>query len=151
MSYEYKVVPAPTRGRKARGVKTPADRFALALETAINALAAEGWEFQRSETLPAEERHGLAKRTTVDQNMLVFRRPVAAEETTRPEPEVRVKTPAPSEPAAHPGHNTLDRMIEHEIAAARAPRLPSAGEAQEPPDAPIKAPGAHRDQTGTTG
>ena len=45
MTFEYKVVPAPTRGRKIRGVKTPADRFARALEDAKTAWLKEprGW------------------------------------------------------------------------------------------------------------
>ncbi len=38
MSYEYKVVPAPTRGLKAKGVKTAEDRFANALQAAMNKL-----------------------------------------------------------------------------------------------------------------
>ncbi|MEY1555970.1 DUF4177 domain-containing protein [Yoonia sp. R2331] len=77
-SYEYKVVPAPTKGLKAKGVKSVQDRFANALETVMNDLAADGWEYQRTDTLPAEEREGLMGKTTVFQNMLVFRRTVAA-------------------------------------------------------------------------
>ena len=36
--YEYKVVPAPLRGEKARGAKTTPDRFALALTMLMNDL-----------------------------------------------------------------------------------------------------------------
>ncbi|SMH31752.1 DUF4177 domain-containing protein [Maritimibacter sp. HL-12] len=82
MTYEYKVVPAPTRGQKAKGLKTPADRFANALGAVINEMAAEGWEYQRTDTLPAEERHGLTGRSTVFQNMLIFRRVAEAESAT---------------------------------------------------------------------
>ncbi len=139
MMFEYKVVPAPTRGRKIRGVKTPADRFAHALETAINALAEEGWEYLRTDTLPAEERQGLTGRTTVYQNMLVFRRAVeVAEEAATSDPALARK-PGPAValgPAADPAPRAaessgLSSLIENEIAAARAPRLPSAGAAQE--------------------
>ncbi|MDE0983555.1 MAG: DUF4177 domain-containing protein [Yoonia sp.] len=77
--YEYKVVPAPKKGLKAKGVKSAEDRYANALETAMNALGAEGWEYQRSETLPSEERSGLTRRVTTFQNMLVFRRAVAVD------------------------------------------------------------------------
>ncbi|WP_108814706.1 DUF4177 domain-containing protein [Loktanella sp. Alg231-35] len=80
MSYEYKVIPAPARGLKAKGVKTSEDRFANALETAINTLAAKGWEYVRADTLPCEQREGLMGKTTVYQNMLVFRRAKAAKE-----------------------------------------------------------------------
>lgn len=77
--YEYKVVPAPKKGLKAKGIKSAEDRYANALETAMNALGAEGWEYQRSETLPSEERSGLTRRVTTFQNMLVFRRAVAVD------------------------------------------------------------------------
>lgn len=77
--YEYKVVPAPKKGLKAKGVKSAEDRYANALETAMNTLGAEGWEYQRSETLPSEERSGLTRRVTTFQNMLVFRRAVAVD------------------------------------------------------------------------
>lgn len=73
--YEYKVVPAPDRGRKARGVKGPEGRFAHALEVVMNEMGAEGWDYLRAETLPSEERQGLSGKTTVYRNMLVFRRP----------------------------------------------------------------------------
>ncbi|MBQ1202863.1 MAG: DUF4177 domain-containing protein [Loktanella sp.] len=74
MTYEYKVVPAPMRGTKAPGVKTNEDRFALTLETTMNELATDGWEYLRADTLPCEQREGLMSKTTVYQNMLVFRR-----------------------------------------------------------------------------
>lgn len=81
--YEYKVLPAPVRGMKAKGVKTTEARFAHALMEIMNELGREGWEYQRTDTLPCEERVGLTGRTTRFQNMLVFRR---AEPEARPEP-----------------------------------------------------------------
>ncbi len=72
--YEYKVVPAPKRGERVRGVKASEDRFAIALCSVMNAQAAEGWEYQRTETLPSEEREGLMGKATVFQNMMVFRK-----------------------------------------------------------------------------
>jgi len=78
--FEYRVVPAPARGAKVRGVKAAEDRFAHALATVMNEMAAEGWEYQRAETLPCEESKGFFStgRVTVYRNMLVFRRPLAA-------------------------------------------------------------------------
>lgn len=75
--WEYKVVPAPTKGTKARGVKGPEGRFAHALETLMNDLGREGWEYQRADTLPSIERAGLTGSTTEWRNVLVFRRVVA--------------------------------------------------------------------------
>ena len=76
VNYEYKVVPAPHRGERAKGVKGTEARFALSLGNTINAQAAEGWEYVRAETLPCEERSGLTGKTTTFMNMLVFRRAV---------------------------------------------------------------------------
>ena len=72
--YEYKVVPAPVQGTKAKGVKTTQDRFALTLTEILNAQASDGWEYWRTDTLPCEERKGLTGRETTYQNMLIFRR-----------------------------------------------------------------------------
>lgn len=75
--YEYKVIPAPIKGEKTRGAKTTPDRFAYKLTTIMNDMARDGWEYQRADTLPCEERSGLTGKVTTYQNMLVFRRPVA--------------------------------------------------------------------------
>jgi hypothetical protein len=74
--FEYKVIPAPKRGEKARGVKTTEDRFALALTMLMNELGAEGWQYVRADTLPCDERVGLTGTKTTYQNVLVFQRPV---------------------------------------------------------------------------
>lgn len=76
--YEYKVLPAPRRGTKARDAKTTEDRFALTLTTLMNDLGRDGWEYQRAENLPCEERSGFTKTKTTEQIMLVFRRTVPA-------------------------------------------------------------------------
>lgn len=75
--YEYKVIPAPRRGEKARGVKTTEERFALALTGVMNALGADGWDYVRADTLPVDERSGLTGTKTSFQNLLVFRREIA--------------------------------------------------------------------------
>lgn len=72
--YEYKVVPAPTKGQRARGVKGAEARFANALMTLMNKLGRDGWEYQRTDTLPCEARSGFTGKSTSFQNMLVFRR-----------------------------------------------------------------------------
>ncbi len=103
MSYEYKVVPAPARGLKAKGLKSAEDRFANALESAINELAADGWEYLRADTLPCEQRDGLLSKTTVFQNLLVFRRAQktqAASTPARAEPQLTA-------PAAKSGEERL--------------------------------------------
>lgn len=74
--YEFKVIPAPRRGEKARGVKTSEDRFALALTNLMNELGAEGWDYVRADSLPCEERSGFTGTKTTFQNVLVFRRAI---------------------------------------------------------------------------
>lgn len=98
MRYEYTVVPAPNRGEKAKGAKTPTDRYVIAMTEELNRMAAEGWNYVRAETLPSEERSGIAGRSTVYHNMLVFRRPLAALEDTPP--AATADTPQPEYPAS---------------------------------------------------
>ena len=97
MTYEYKVVPAPTRGMKTKGTKSVEARFANALESTMNDLATDGWEYLRTDTLPCEQREGLMSKTTVFQNMLVFRRAkvaVAAPVVAAPNPGLAKQPPA---------------------------------------------------------
>jgi hypothetical protein len=74
-TYEYRVVPAPSKGLKAKGVKSHQARFANAIEDLMNSMAADGWEYQRAETLPSIERSGLTGSSTEWRNVLVFRKP----------------------------------------------------------------------------
>lgn len=122
MPFEYKVVPAPTRGRKVRGLRNHADRFAAALSEAINVLATEGWEYLRTDTLPSEERSGLTGKTTVFHNMLVFRRVVEqASDAAADEP---APTSPPKDPVA-PTPPAVDASP-HMPETAAKPQLPGA-------------------------
>jgi hypothetical protein len=118
--FEYKVIPAPRRGERARGVKTTEDRFAYALTLLMNDLGAQGWDYVRADALPCEERVGLTGIKTTFQNVLVFRRLL------------------PAEPAAGDGRAPLRLTVEDRPAAA-APRLGPA-EAPLPPAAPALGP-----------
>ena len=107
--FEYKVVPAPGKGRKARGVKGPEGRFANALEILMNEMASEGWEYQRAETLPSEERAGLTSSTTTYRSVLVFRRTrtdtVDAFAPRLLDQPVLAELPAPEEESPTPKEN----------------------------------------------
>ena len=130
--YEYKVVPAPHRGIKARRLRGTAARFAHALELVINDMAAEGWQYLRAETLPCEERQGLGRRATSFQNLLVFRRPLQAD-TARP--AAQTHAPAPDEP---PLSRRRPAGPEHPVDSADTPD--SAAEAPETAEADSAAP-----------
>jgi hypothetical protein len=56
--YEYKVVPAPERAPKVKGLKGAA-KFASRAGGLMNEYAQDGWEYQRAESLPDEEKKGL--------------------------------------------------------------------------------------------
>jgi hypothetical protein len=95
--FEYKVIPAPKRGEKARGVKTTEDRFAYALTQLMNQLGAEGWDYVRADALPCEERSGLTGTKTTFQNVLVFRRQIgAASAEDRPATRLLLNDPMPA-------------------------------------------------------
>lgn len=102
-SYEYTVIPAPSRGEKAKGARSGIERFAATLSDALNDMARDGWEYVRAETLPAEERSGLTSRSTVYHNLLVFRRSLVAEPAIHgrpvPVPEAAPQPVAPAAPA----------------------------------------------------
>jgi len=122
VAYEYKVVPAPKKGKRGNGLRKSEDKFAHALAEVMNELGAEGWEYLRSDTLPVEARSGLTGKTTTFQNMLIFQR---IKEDTQSDPEV---------------------VSVEEITPSHAPLLPSAAESQDIPEhvsaetAPINSP-----------
>lgn len=74
-TYQYRVVPAPPKGLKVKGIKGAEARFSSTLEELLNDMGAQGWEYQRAETLPSIERAGLTGSTTEWRNVLVFRKP----------------------------------------------------------------------------
>jgi hypothetical protein len=101
--FEFKVIPAPKRGEKARGVKTTEERFALALTTLMNQLGAEGWDYVRADALPCEERVGFTGSKTTFQNVLVFRRALASGgETQQQNARLILQEPAPVGPRVGP-------------------------------------------------
>ena len=84
-SYEYKIVPAPRRGKRVKGAKTSQDRLAALLTERVNAEAGSGWEFLRVDSIPVEEKKGfLSSATETYNSYLVFRRGTAPEPVPKP-------------------------------------------------------------------
>jgi hypothetical protein len=123
--FEYKLVPAPEKATKHKGLKGAAN-FSATLEDILNELGADGWHYLRADTLPHEERSGLTSKTTTYRNILVFQRPLpedlpAAQPVATPEaapapPADRVGVaPPPPEPAAQtdgdPGEPSLANLF----------------------------------------
>ena len=120
IAYEYKVLPAPAKGRKAPGIKGPEAQFVHRIEQLMNEMGADGWDYQRADILPSEERQGLTSSHIVHRSILVFRRalpqdqpetpvsevmlavasdtPEAPEAIEDPQPEPNEDTAAPAEP-----------------------------------------------------
>ena len=74
--YDYKIVPAPKRAKKVKGVSGAADLFALTLNDAVNDLARQGWEYYCSEQLSIQTPGGwLSRSRTEEHTVLVFRKP----------------------------------------------------------------------------
>ena len=114
-AYEYKVIPAPRRGEKAKGARSVPERFAVALTQAMNDLARDGWEYLRADTLPCDERVGLTGTATHFQNMLVFRRALHSQSAE----SVR---PAAYQPDPEPEATMVARLPFHAVEGA-APAL----------------------------
>lgn len=134
-TYEYRVVPAPKRAEKVKGIRATQDRFAHALTLMMNDLGREGWDYLRADTLPCEERVGLTGRTTVFQHMLVFRRPLAPVEDAAvaaipPAPVPVFARPAAVRPAervladyASLPQRQLSRKLTADAPVGEAPRI----------------------------
>ncbi len=93
-TFEYRVVPAPRKGEKAKGVRSGEARFALAMSRLFNRMGAEGWEYVRADTLPAEERVGFAGSEIRYHALLVFRRALP-QPAKAPAPPEQIETPTP--------------------------------------------------------
>ena len=106
--YAYKLVPAPEKSGKHKGLKG-AELFAATLEELLNTLGAEGWHYLRAETLPEEVRSGLTSRTTTYRNLLIFCRALP-EDPTHPEPASFADGPVADSHAPSLANLFLDRQ-----------------------------------------
>ena len=135
--YEYQVIPAPARAPKIKGMKAATDRFAHALTELMNEAAAEGWEYVRTDTLPLEEVKGITRKASTSfQNLMVFRRPLAAQAQAQVQapqvpapaaaaPEVRDEDPAPQAARADDPFRGLAPEPTEIVRQAPGPRAPA--------------------------
>ncbi|MBP1804587.1 DUF4177 domain-containing protein [Rubellimicrobium aerolatum] len=148
-SHDYRVVPAPRRGLKAKGLRRPEERFANALETEMNRLAREGWEYVRTDTLPHEHKRGWFSRPVTEmRTVLVFRRPrpVAVQPATvqtgtalpsfAPPPFVAPARAAAPEPMAPPMAPSAPRRAPPPLSADPGRPAAPALHVVDPPAAP---------------
>lgn len=129
--YDYTVVPAPRRVKKVKGIGGGSDLFAHALTEAINAMAQQGWQYLRSETMAAEEVRGLFRRkVTAEHTVLVFCRPRETTDVRRLAREGAAGKAAPRGPhwdAAEQATPQAERAVVERMQGARPrtePRVP---------------------------
>jgi hypothetical protein len=118
--YEYKLVPAPERAVRHKGLKGAAS-FAATLEEILNELGRDGWHYLRADTLPQDERSGLTSRTTTYRNLLVFQRELPEAATQRTPPPVALVPPDPA-PRADSAEQSPPQDLNHEGDAPAQPR-----------------------------
>ena len=131
--HEYTVIPAPPRADKVRGARSPADRFSATLAQVLNDMARQGWEYVRAETLPSEERSGIASRNTVWNNVLIFRRSLHAQEAASEAPAAPPQSVPPVSPPPGPATPV-------QAPAPLAPAMPAGTAVATPPAAPSANP-----------
>ena len=129
MGFEYKCVAAPERAKRKKGARSRTERVALAMEEIIAAEAVDGWEYQRTDLIPIEEKSGLFSRAQeVHRAILVFRRALSA-----PQAEPYRHAPAPS--TVVPAHEADAEEEPIRLAADRDQRPqpgPSLGNSRPP-------------------
>ena len=91
----------------------------------LNQLGQSGWEYQRAELLPSEERTGLTGSTTNWRNVLVFRRAVASGEAPLAEPAEQDAHPCAV--AREPRIEALQLVRVGQARAGAAPPAPGQG------------------------
>jgi len=85
MSFEYKTVGAPEKGKRRSGARTASDRAAAAFEEILHTEATAGWEYLRTDILPLTERRSWFGGThEAHRAVMVFRRPLAPAQQARP-------------------------------------------------------------------
>ncbi len=120
-TFEYKIVPAPRKIKKIKGVRGNEDRYARNLSDLMNELAADGWEYQRAESLPVDEKTGMMGKTQeIFHNVLVFRRETIPATETAPTSEPAPVYEAPNE-AADPA--MLETLVVEDSVEIDVPEL----------------------------
>ena len=138
--YDYKVIPAPKKVKRVKGVSAADELFAVTLTDAINEVARQGWEYVRAERLPAEAPRGWLRAAKAEElAVLVFRRPRESLSpriaTARAEAPAMELPPEPEAPRMVPAAEkaAVDRM---KMRFRRAEPALSFDAADEEDDAP---------------
>ena len=74
--YEFKVLPAPRRAKRLKGLTRGDNRFCATITEFLNENSLEGWEFIGFETMPLEQRRFLFLTYFSECACLIFRREI---------------------------------------------------------------------------
>jgi len=135
MSYEYKTVGAPEKGKRNRGARSASDRAAAAFNEVLQTEAVDGWEYLRTDILPVTERRSwLGGSQEAHRAVMVFRRTVEEAQQARselradprmaPRPEAEVQLRAEPE-VARAGRREPDVNADPDLRLAEVVRGPS--------------------------
>lgn len=80
--FEYKLEKAPVKKNRYTGLAKSDDAFATTLMDNMNALARDGWQFQRNEVMTETKRGGLLQARKVNHTYMVYRRPLKSDGMT---------------------------------------------------------------------
>ena len=77
LTYEYEILPAPSKIERHAGLKTDDERLAVSFAMTINMMAEEGWEYVRADRIDIDNTTGISGPQTKTHMLLVFRRPIS--------------------------------------------------------------------------
>jgi len=109
--FEYRFEVAPQKSRRYSGMKKSEDAFAHTMMDMVNAVAREGWEFLRLETVSHKR---FMRRGTERREYLVYRRALHSDGMTLDQP----RAPRRVKPASVSNIEQLRARMHHASAAA---------------------------------
>jgi hypothetical protein len=143
--FDYKVVPAPRKAKRVKGVRAGEELFALTLTDAINEQSRQGWEYVRAESLPAETPGGWFRKTVApDQTGRVFRRPREqlgprlAPVATEPVAAAHDAGEATRVPAERPLSDRIVGVTRRDVPGRREPLILEAEDVVTPAPTPLR-------------
>ena len=130
--YSYKTVAAPRRLKKIKGVKGKDALLARTVEDLIAVEAAQGWEYQRADMFPVDEKSGFfSKSSTEMRAVLIFRKAApSAQPQVPPQPVAQTMAAAsPQAPQPHPAAARSEPAFSDvEAQPARTPHIGGAND-----------------------
>ena len=122
MTFEYKTIGAPEKGKRKRGLRSQSDRVAAAFDEILQDEAVDGWEYQRTDLLPVIERSGwFGKAHEVHRAVMVFRRPL--DPAQQESDAVLHRAPSVTPPAPTPDEQTPRAQTPGSLAPVPLPEI----------------------------